>query len=260
MSLTRMIVKKFVPFPKIEEFTTFLFVGPHADDIEIGAGATVAKLTAMKKKVVFLICTDGRYGDGLSGGLKGKALSEKRREEALASAALLGVTDVRFLDLEDGGNYEKKDLIEGIAGVIKDVEPDIIFAPDPDVKSEAHVDHLRTGKAVKMLTCLAPYPGIMKRFLKGQEKGIPVQAAAFYMTASPNRYVKTGNLIKKQFEALDCHVSQYPSDSDASKQVKLYLRVRSLDFGLRTFSPAAEGFRVLSRVHMHCLPEASPIR
>ena len=35
-----------------------------ADDIEIGAGATAAKLAAMGKKVTFLICTDGRYSMG----------------------------------------------------------------------------------------------------------------------------------------------------------------------------------------------------
>ena len=259
MSLTSVIVRKFVPLPIIEEYQKFLFIGPHADDVEIGAGATVAKLTQQGKKVVFLICTDGRYGDALSKGLRGKQLAEKRREECIRSAAVLGVKDVRFLDLEDGGNYKKKDLLHGIAGVMADVQPDIVFATDPDVKTEAHVDHLNVGKAVKMLACLAPYPGIMKRYLGGQETGVPVQAVAFYMTASPNRFVKTKDLIQKQFKALDCHSSQYPKGSDASEQVKLYLKVRAADFGIRTLSPAAEGFRVLGQVHMHCLPEAEKL-
>lgn len=259
MSISTVIVRHFVPLPKIEEFKTYLFIGPHADDIEIGAGATVAKLTSQGKKVIFLICTDGRYGDALSKGLHGKQLAEKRREECIRSAEILGVKDVRFLDLEDGGNYKKKDLLHGIAQSMADVQPDIVFTTDPDVKTEAHVDHLNVGKAVKMLACLAPYPGIMKRFLGGQEIGIPVQAVAFYMTASPNRFVKTKGLIQKQFKALDCHATQYPKGSDASEQVKLYLKVRSVDFGIRTLSTAAEGFRVLGQVHMHCLPEAEKI-
>ena len=259
MSLTGFVVKKFVPLPKVESFQKYLFVGPHPDDIEIGAGATIAKLTQQGKKVIFLICTDGRYGEALAGGLRGARLAEKRREECIRSAKVLGVKDVRFLDLEDGGNYKKKELLQGIAQVLADVQPDIVFAPDPEVKTEAHIDHLNVGKAIKALACLAPYPGIMKRYLGGQEIGVPVQAVAFYMTASPNRYVKTKDLIKKQFQAIDCHASQYPAEADATKQLKLYLKVRAVDFGLRTLSPAAEGFRVLAQVHMHCLPEAEKL-
>ena len=44
MGLTKAILKFAVPLPKIEEQKRFLFIGPHPDDIEIGAGATAAKL------------------------------------------------------------------------------------------------------------------------------------------------------------------------------------------------------------------------
>ncbi|MBR1441855.1 MAG: PIG-L family deacetylase [Lachnospiraceae bacterium] len=62
MSLTGMILRKAAPVPKMEAFERFLFIGPHPDDIEIGAGATAAKLRQMGKKVCFLICTDGVLG------------------------------------------------------------------------------------------------------------------------------------------------------------------------------------------------------
>ena len=42
MSLMKLILKAAVPTPKIEAYRRFLFVGPHPDDIEIGAGATAA--------------------------------------------------------------------------------------------------------------------------------------------------------------------------------------------------------------------------
>ena len=64
MSLTRLALAFAAPTPKIESFQRYLFIGPHPDDIEIGAGATAAKLAAAGKDVCFLICTDGRYGDG----------------------------------------------------------------------------------------------------------------------------------------------------------------------------------------------------
>ena len=41
-----------------------------------------------------------------------------------------------------------------------------------------------------------------------------------------------------------------------AKSISLYLRLRSADFGLRALCGAAEGFRVLGRTQMHCLPEA----
>ena len=62
MSLTSFALRFASPPPEIEKCERFLFIGPHPDDIEIGAGATAAKLAAMGKAVCFLVCTDGRYG------------------------------------------------------------------------------------------------------------------------------------------------------------------------------------------------------
>ena len=63
MSITKLALKFALPHPALEEYDRFLFIGPHPDDIEIGAGATAAKLAAAGKKVCFLICIDGRFGD-----------------------------------------------------------------------------------------------------------------------------------------------------------------------------------------------------
>ena len=60
MSLTRLALGLAAPVPQVEAFDSYLFMGPHPDDIEVGAGATVAKLTAAGKRVTFLILTDGR--------------------------------------------------------------------------------------------------------------------------------------------------------------------------------------------------------
>ena len=104
MSLTRLALGFAASVPKVEAFDRYLFIGPHPDDIEVGAGATVAKLTAAGKRVTFLICTDGRYGlDHAPADTTPEALVELRRAEALASARSLGVEDVRFLDFSDGG-------------------------------------------------------------------------------------------------------------------------------------------------------------
>ena len=67
MSITKIGIRFGAKLPRIESFKRFLFVGPHPDDIEIGAGATIKRLADEGKNIAFLICTDGRYGDGFVG-------------------------------------------------------------------------------------------------------------------------------------------------------------------------------------------------
>lgn len=265
MSILSRIIRTAVPIPKVESFDKYLFIGPHPDDIEIGAGATAAKLAALGKKVTFLVCLDGRYGlENAPEGTTSEELIEIRKKEAVASAKILGVSDVRFLGLSDGGFYrtgleggeipDEGSLLAKMAKVIGEVQPDIIFATDPDVKSECHTDHINVGECAKRLAFFAPFEDIMAKFGAGNAQ---VKAIAFYMTGSPNCFVKTKGLLKKQFDAIfECHKSQYPEGCPDIDSLKLYIKLRAFFFGLRSFKGQAEGFRVLGRTHMHCLPEA----
>lgn len=255
MGLTKLVLKAAVPVPKIEEYQRYLFIGPHPDDIEIGAGATAAKLAAKGKDICFLVCMDGRFGDGSAPkGVRGDDLVSLRHTEAIRSAAVLGIRDVRFLDLCDGGFYEQKELVHKMAQIVGDFQPDVILAPDPCVTSECHADHLNVGKAARQVAYFAPYEGIMAGY--GAVKA-PVQALAYYMTAKPNRFVKTTGYRTQQEKAIfGCYLSQFPKGSAEGKSIRLYLKVRALDFGIRSRKGCAEGFRVLGVTHMHCLPEA----
>lgn len=254
MSFTSFAIKKAIPLPKIEGFNKYLFIGPHPDDIEIGAGATVAKLTSMGKEVHFLICIDGRFGvENLKEPMSTSELIKVRKEETLASAKLLGVSSVTFLDLCDGGLYDEKELFKKMAVAIGEIAPDILFCPDPDVTSECHIDHLRVGRVCKQLAFLSPFTDIMKEY---EAKPAPVKALAMYMTAKPTVYVKTGKYFKLQLKTLsESFQSQYPKDDPSLASLLLYLKLRAHEYGLRRFTSTAEGFRVLSKTHMHCLPE-----
>jgi LmbE family N-acetylglucosaminyl deacetylase len=253
--MIRSVLKLAVPVPKVEDYQRFLFVGPHPDDIEIGAGATAAKLAALGKDICFLVCTDGRFGEGNAPeGIRGEKLVALRKQEAIASAAMLGVKDVRFLDLSDGGFYEQKELVEKLARAVGDFQPDVILAPDPDVTSECHADHLNVGRAAKQVAYFAPYSGIMAGY---GAKAAPVQALALFMTAKPNRFVKTKGYLKLQLESVfRCHLSQFPEGCPDAKSISLYLKLRAVNYGLRSGKGCAEGFRVLGVTHMHCFPEA----
>ena len=254
MGLAKLILKFAAPVPKIEEFSNYLFIGPHPDDIEIGAGATAAKRASMGKKITFLILTDGRYGDGSSDGVKGVDLAELRKQESIRAAECLGVTDVRFLELSDGGFYLYEDMLNGIAKTVGECTPDLIFAPDPLTGRELHVDHLNTGNAASHIAYIAPYAGIMEHY---GAAAADVKAIAFYMTAEANRFVKIPKeMFGLQKQALfGCHTSQFPEGSEGARQLAVYLKLRSADFGLRNLCPHAEGFRVLGQTHMHCMPE-----
>lgn len=255
MSLTRLALKFAAPVPKPEEYDSFLFIGPHPDDIEIGAGATAAKLAAAGKRVSFLVCIDGRFGlQNAPRGTSPDVLAAMRQAEARASAAALGVSDVRLLGFCDGGLYDKAELMRAIMRAIGEVKPQVVFAPDPCIDSECHIDHLNVGEAVRRAAYLMPYGDIARKY---GAQSADVKAIAYYMTARPNRFVKTTGYVNKQIDAIfSNHVSQFPAGCDDIKSIGMYIKLRAADFGLRTLCGQAEGFRVLGVTQMHCLPEA----
>lgn len=255
MGILHLILKFAIPQKPIESYKRYLFFGPHPDDIEIGAGATIAKLSKMNKQICFVIVTDGRFGfTAATQGMTSDELVKIRKQEAIASAKVLGVDDVRFLSLPDGDGYTGAELLKAMAGLVGEFKPDIIFAPDPMVPSECHQDHINTGEAAREIACFAPYAGIMETF--GAESA-PVEAIAYYMSRKVNMRVRSRGNLKRQLEAIfTCHRSQFPEGSAEAKAIRTYLRLRSLLTGLRCFSLSAEGFRVYSGDRMHCLPEA----
>ncbi len=255
MSLTRAILRLAAPLPDLEKYDRFLFLGPHPDDIEIGAGATAAKLASHGKKIAFLICTDGRFGlANAPAGTTPEELIGIRQAEARASARVLGVEDVRFLGLSDGGFYDREALLSGMAAAVGEFSPQVIFAPDPDVDSECHPDHRNVAECARRLAFCAPFPHIMEEL---GSRAAPVEALAYYMTARPNRFVGTRGYRDAQRQALfGSHVSQFPPTAPETRSIGLYLRLRDAEYGLRSGKGHAEGFRVLGVTQMHCLPEA----
>ncbi len=254
MSLLRLVLKAAAPLPKLENYSRYLFIGPHPDDIEIGAGATVSKLVSLGKEVSFLICLDGRYGlTNAPEGTLPKDLIEIRRNEALESAKALGVDDVHFLDMQDGGFYTERDLREAFATRVGVFKPDIMFAPDPDVPNECHPDHVNVGRQSKIVAHFATNRWIMERY--GADTA-EVQAIALYMTAKPNSFIGTRGHVEKQLDSIfRYHLSQFPEGCPDAKSIPTYIKLRAFFFGLRSLKGKAEGFRVIDRMHMHCLPE-----
>ena len=246
------ILKKSVPLPKLTNFDRYLFVGPHPDDIEVACGGTVAVLTKLGKQVTFLIATNGCVGS-IDPSLTSQQIVEIRQKEALKSAKMLGVVDVRFLPYDDGGDYDKSAMKADVVSAILDVKPQVVFCPDYTVPSECHPDHLNVGKIVTEAVFVASWAKLTERIgLDGSVSGVTL---AYYYTHQPNSSVGVRSTYKLRRQAVVCHASQFTQEELAN--LKKYFTLREIRFGLRSCNGRAEGYRVLAPTYQHCFPEAS---
>lgn len=246
------VLKKAVPVPKLEKLDRFLFVGPHPDDVEVGCGGTVAKLSALGKQMTFLVATDGCVGS-LDASVSSEKIVEIRRREALESAKLLGVSDVRFLPYRDGNDYDKEAMLKDVVDVILQTRPQVVFCPDYTVPSECHPDHLSVGKVVTKAVFVASWQKLTERIgLQGAVQGVNL---AYYFTHKPNCFVSVRKTHKLHLQAIACHKSQF-SQNDL-QSFKTYFTLREKRLGWKSCKGRAEGYRVLSPTHQHCFPEAS---
>jgi LmbE family N-acetylglucosaminyl deacetylase len=246
------ILKRVLPLPKLEQLESYLFIGPHPDDIEVACAPTVKKLTGAGRHVRFLIVTDGRMGTA-DPELWGERLAAVRRGEAAASAKLLGVTDVAYLPFEDAGNYTADACAREIAVQIALLKPDAVFAPDPDVIAEFHADHIKAGQAVKYASCMAPFPSVMEAL--GCAQAHSPKVYAFYNTDRPNSFIRVGKTFAFREKALACHGSQF--DGKAVHGITLYYRLRSIRLGLFRRFGLCDGYRAVTPARSHCFPESA---
>ena len=249
------LILKMAPLPKIDKCKKVLFIGPHPDDIEIGAGGLVSKLVRTGADVYFLICLDGACGT-MDVNADQEELAKTRKEEAITSSKFLGVKDIFFLDYPDGGKYEVSDLRVDIAKIIIDVKPDLVVSPSPLLHTETHMDHLRVGEAARQSLLISEYPLVAKRQgidisnIKEFPKGI---ALAYYYTAKVNQRIRIKKVdLENQLASLKYHKSQ--PDSEDPNLVK-YIKYRAFTNGLKKCSRYGEAYYVLGPVHQHCFSE-----
>ena len=245
-----------MPMPKLLGYERYCFVAPHPDDIEIGAGGTVARLKAMGKQVSYVIATDGRYG-GETPGMPVEEVTAKRVGEARAAAAHLGVEDVTMLGFCESGWYDQNDLKKQIALAIAKAQPDFIFTVDHLVPTELHPDHNRVGLALSDAFIHINNHHYMKE-LGGEAPERKLVGIAYWFTNKPNRYVRIKmKYFRQQAQALALHESQMFAygKKTLADMFKLLIFIRHLRYGLRRCCLQAEAFRVLAVHQAHAGPE-----
>ncbi len=109
---------------------SFLVVGPHPDDQELGMGGTIARLVSQGHQVHVLDVTNGEPTP--------RGSVEKRSVEAAAAAKILGV-ERSLLGLPNRRVEHTLENRHKLAAVIRRHRPNVLFLPYP---IDAHPDHV----------------------------------------------------------------------------------------------------------------------
>lgn len=186
-----------------------LAVGAHPDDIEFGAGATLARWAAAGCEVSFAICTDGSKGTW-DPDADLAALVATRQEEARAAAKALGATgEVVFLGVTDGELENDRATRSALARWIRVLRPDVLLGHDPWKRYRLHPDHRAGG----FLVCDALVAARDPHFFP--EHGIAhhrPDALLLFEADEPDHAESADDTgVDAKIAALESHRSQYES-------------------------------------------------
>jgi len=142
-----------------------------------------------------------------------------RREEQIASAKVVGVTDVRFLGYPDGVLQPTLDLRRDITRIIRELRPEVVATSDPTLMFTPesnyvnHPDHRAAAEAA----IYATFPSAETRpiFRELLAEGLePHRVSKLYLnfTVQPNYHVEISEVWERKTAALRCHVSQRIGD------------------------------------------------
>lgn len=213
-----------------------LVFGPHPDDLEIGAGGTVAKHTAMGLRVGLCDLTAGEMGSN--------GTIEERLAEAEDARKVLGAawrTNLRWPDRAIGSASA-----HGLAAteLIRRVRPKAIALP---YWSDRHPDHIA---ASNVLTD-AIFNAGLRRFRAEGEPWTPELTSYYFINEStqPSFVVDVTQHYETKRRALACHVSQFRPSTGGGVQTRLtsprfmtLIESRDAQFGVLAGVDFAEGF------------------
>src|SRR5580704_4513092 len=115
--------------PMPEDWDRAVAVVTHPDDLEYGVASAVARWTGQGKQVTYLLATRGEAGIA---GLPPDQVGPLRMEEERRSAAVVGVTEVDFLDHPDGLVEYGLALRRDLAAALRRHQPEVVLTMNFD--------------------------------------------------------------------------------------------------------------------------------
>ena len=180
-----------------------LVLAAHPDDESFGAGGTLALSAGKAEAIRVWIATDGTGQEGVPPE-GAREYAARRREEAIAAVAALGLEEPRFAGLADrslSGLDSSRVLDTAIREELADFRPDLVLCPSP---AEIHPDHRALARALfEEVASSRPGDPDHDRFR--------MMRIAFYELSHPilpNVLVDVAPVAEKKDEALACYVSQ----------------------------------------------------
>lgn len=233
--------------PEIPEgVTRAVVVTAHPDDVDFGAGATIAKLTDAGIHVTYCICTDGDAG-GFDDATDRSEIPVIRRREQVAAASHSGVTDVRFLGYKDGYLEPSHDVQRDIVRVLREIRPQLVITQSPERNWErlpaSHPDHMAAGEA----TSRSLYPAVRNPYAYPEirEAGLEAWTVSWLWLqghVEPNHFIDVTEQFERKLAALREHASQ-TSHMDSLEDMLTEWGARNAGLGGLAEGRLAEAFR-----------------
>lgn len=206
-----------------------LAIGAHPDDVEFGAGGTLAAWSLAGCTIHHLVLTDGSKGSW-DPRADTHALISRRRSEQREAAQRLGgehAGEVVFLAQVDGELDSSHELRGEVARVIRRLRPGVVLGHDPWKRYRLHPDHRHAG----FLTCDGIVAARDPHF--NPEHGLaPHRPAALLLFEAdePNHVEDVAAGLERKLDALCAHESQFESTmhaADASELLAFRHRIAS---------------------------------
>lgn len=212
-----------------------LAVVAHPDDIEYGAAAAVAQWTAAGVDCRYLLATRGEAGIDAMAPDEARGV---REAEQIASAAVVGVSVVEFLDYQDGTIEAGLPLRRDIAEAIRRHQPDTLLLFNhreswgPGMRNSA--DHMAVGTSA--LDAIADagnrwiFPGTTPHSVKrALVSGSPQAGHALDVTAGVDKAIESLSEHRAYLDGLGDHPMADPE----------FLRAYLAETGAKADVPAA---------------------
>jgi bacillithiol biosynthesis deacetylase BshB1 len=220
-----------------------LAFGAHPDDVELGAGGTLAKHAKQGAKTGIIDLTRGEMGT--------RGTPEIRDDEAKIAAKILGCAVRENLKMRDGFLVNDEASQLQIVKIIRKYQPEIILINAP---RDRHPDH---GVASEMVLQASFKSGFAKleTELDGQKQNawrpkVIYKYIQFY-DLKPDFIVDISGFHDKKMESVLAHSSQFynpnstePDTVIASKSFFESLEARSREYGRGIYVEHGEGFLV----------------
>lgn len=174
-----------------------LAFGAHADDVEIGMGATIAKYAAQGRKIIICDLTESN--------LSSNGTVQRRKQEAEKAGEVLGIAERITLQIPDRGLYLEENAIKKVVEVIRTYKPKIVFSP---YWEDRHPDHGNCTRIVKE----AVFSAGIKNYRVGNTSAHKVQNQYYYMINGfhkPDFVIDISNYMEQKQASLNCYQSQF---------------------------------------------------